>query len=229
MILSIRNTLTAGRVHTLLLAAAFGLLGSLAVGCGKIPVSPHAPLAARAADKQLTDIPAAPVAGKINGAAFKVADARVRIITMEGRERVDILLSDSKIERCGLPLATHDRRVWLRWPGKHVLDGAPIRVEVGQKGPISVHYEQPEDRLWLGHGGGAALLSVRDDGFGAYKGAVWACFDDTEHSCVSGQFEATACRSELNVDDSVWGSARLDAKYPAIGSGVGAGVGSGSH
>jgi hypothetical protein len=211
----------------LALLLSVAALSLTALACGKPPLSSHGGPTGRAADKQLIDIPATTVSGKVHGREFKLVDARVRVETMRGRERVDVLLSDSSIKRCGLPLATHDRRVWLRWQGKPVLDGTPVRVEVGRESskrpngsasPLSAHYETLVDGQWLGHGGGAALLSLRDEGFGKYKGAVWVCFDDAEHSCVSGQFEARACRSELDVDDSVWGAARLDAKYPAVGS-----------
>ncbi len=198
---------------------AWALLGlwsacaALQPACQARPTSQHVALAARAADKQLEDIPTTAVSGTVAGRAFHAADVRVRIITMPGRERVDVLLSETAIKRCGLPLATEDRRVWLRWPGKPVLDGTAVRSELGAKGPLSAHYELIVDKQWMGHGGGAALLSLQDAGFGKYKGALWVCFDDAQRSCVAGSFEARACRSELDVDDSVWGAARLDSTY----------------
>ncbi len=190
-------------------------LGAGQLGCSEAPYAEHRPLSVRAASKELKDIGDGVVSGKLYGTAFTLAEARVRVETMPGRERVDLLLADAPIARCGLPIANDKRRVWLRWKGKPTLDGTPIRVELDDKNsPLSVHYEVPVKELWLSHGGGVALLSLRDRGFGDYTGQVWVCFDDKQESCLSGTFKATQCRSELDVDDSVWGAARLDDSYP---------------
>jgi len=186
----------------------------LLLACQEPEASSHVPLAEKAASHTLEQIPERPVSGTLEGAAFRSVDARVRQVTMRGRERVDVLLSDIPIERCGLPLGTGGRRVWLRLPGKPTLDGSPLRVEVGQASPLSTHYELRKRGAWLGHEGGAALLSLRAAGFGKYQGVLWTCFDDPHKSCVSGRFTASECRSELDVDDDVWGAARLGAQYP---------------
>jgi hypothetical protein len=183
-------------------------------GCNEPPISLHKALSVKAADRTLEQIPAHQVTGTVYGAPFQAADARVRVQTMPGRQRLDLLLSDIPIERCGLPLASKGRRVWLRLPGTPKLDGSPLRAELGQTDLASTHYELLIGGQWLGHAGGAVLLGLRASGFGRYAGALWTCFDDDKRSCVTGRFEATACRSELDVDDDVWGSARLDGKYP---------------
>lgn len=198
------------------LLAARGIALILAItACNAPPTSGPHPLAARASAKTLTDIPATPLAGTLRGKPFKLADARVRIEARAGRERVDVYLSETPIERCGLPLARHGRRVWLRLPGTPTLDGAELRVEAGKPGPFEPHYEVELDGRWLGHGGGAALLSLKSEGFRKYAGQLWACFDDGLDSCVAGRFEASGCRSELDVDDSVWGAAHLESKQAA--------------
>jgi hypothetical protein len=186
----------------------------LLLACKEPPSSSHVPLSERASTRTLEQIPSRPVTGSIRGAAFVMAQARVRVVTMPGRERTDVLLSDVPIERCCLPLATGGRRVWLRIPGARKLDGSPLRAELGETATVSVHYELRVGGQWLGHEGGAALFSLRAAGFGKYEGALWTCFDDAQKSCVSGRFTASECRSELDVDDNVWGAARLDSKYP---------------
>jgi hypothetical protein len=203
---------SSSRLLTLLWLCATWLAST---ACNPPPTSGPHPLAARAATKKLADVPTTSLAGTLRGKPFKLADARVRIETRAGRERVDVYLSETPIERCGLPLARHGRRVWLRLPGQPVLDGAELRVEAGKPGPFEPHYEVELDDKWLGHGGGAALLSLKAEGFGRYAGQLWACFDDGLDSCVAGSFQAAACRSELDVDDSVWGAARLEPKQAA--------------
>jgi len=187
---------------------------ALLLGCNQPPRTTHVSLVEKAATHTLAQIPAQAVGGKLRGAPFSGSDARVRVVTMPGRERVDLLLSDIPIPRCGLPLATRGRRVWVRLPGQPKLDGSPLRAELGETKLLSTHYEALVDGQWLGHEGGAVLLSLRATGFGKYGGALWTCFDDAQESCVSGRFNASECRSELDVDDDVWGAARLGAKYP---------------
>jgi hypothetical protein len=198
--------------------ATWALFACALFACKEPLRSAHHPLAERAATHQLDAIEGDRVHGSLRGQPFEATHAYVRVVTMQGRERVDLLLSERPIEHCGASMARPGRRAWLRLPGTPRLDGRAMRVEAdadARKAPLTTHYELPSDRGILAHGGGAALLSLRDTGFGRYRGALWTCFDDGEGSCLTGRFEASACRSELDVDDSVWGASRLDPAYPA--------------
>lgn len=191
------------------LVAALGLLAA----CRAVPKSENHPLAVRAASKRLEDVPRGRVSGKIADSPFRAADVKVRVETMEGRERVDLIVSTARLDHCGLPRATHDTRVWVRWKGTAPFDGTPVRLEAGQHGRMSVNYEVYEDEQWVSHSGGAALVSIHKV-FGGYEGRLWICFDDGRDSCVTGTFRGVECRSELDVDDSVWGAGRAESETP---------------
>lgn len=182
-------------------------------GCEPTPTSENLPLAARAAGRRLEDIVDGKISGNVRGKPFRAADVRVRVETMLGRERVDLLVSSERLDHCGLSTKTHGTRVWVRWKGTVPMDGRPLRVEPGQHGAMSVHYEEMEDGRWVAHGGGAALVSLTKT-FGRYSGRVWICFDDGLDSCVTGTFSGIECRSELDVDDSVWGAGRVETQTP---------------
>jgi len=194
------------------------VIACMLLGACKEPLrSAHHPLAERAAAREPAAIEGERVTGKLRGEGFDARHAYVRVVEMEGRERVDVLFSEQPIQHCGIPMARPERRVWLRIPGKPAFDGSALRVEANAEpggAALTTHYELPTPEGILAHGGGAALLTLADDGFRRYRGALWTCFDDGQGSCVSGRFEAVACRSELDVDDSVWGASRLDPAYP---------------
>ncbi len=191
------------------LSAGFLLLA----GCEVEPRSENLPLAARAAGKRLEDIADGAITGKLGETAFRAADVKVRVETMAGRERVDILVSADRLAHCGLPSANKAARVWVRWKGTVPTDGTPQRLEAGQHSPMSVHYEVYEEGRWVAHSGGAAVVTLTKN-FGGYAGRLWICFDDGHESCVTGSFTGTACRSELDVDDSVWGAGRAESQTP---------------
>ena len=201
----------------------FRVLGPVAVvlsaglvwltACEPVPKSENHPLTARAASKRLEDIADGGITGKIRDARFRAADVKVRVETMAGRERVDLLVSSERLDHCGLPRATRGTRVWVRWKGTAPTDGTPVRVEAGQDGPVTVNYETLQHGHWVAHAGGAALVSLTKT-FGGYSGRLWICFDDGLDSCVTGTFRGTECRSELDVDDSVWGAGRMETVTP---------------
>ena len=181
--------------------------------CEPTPKSENLPLAVRAASKNLDDIADAGITGKIRETPFTAADVKVRVETMPGRERVDLIVSSARLDHCGLPRANRETRVWVRWKGTAPMDGRAVRVEAGQRGAMSVNYETLHDGHWVSHGGGAGLVSHTKT-FGGYTGRLWICFDDGLDSCVTGSFHGTECRSELDVDDSVWGAGRVETLTP---------------
>lgn len=195
------------------LAAVLSVGLALLTACEPKPTSENRPLAVRAAGKRLEDIAAGDISGKIGGQRFRAADVKVRVETMAGRERVDLLVSSDRLTHCGLPDRAHGARVWVRWKGTVPTDGTPQRLEPGQHGAMSVNYELFEHDQWVAHSGGAAVVSITQ-AFGGYSGRLWICFDDGRDSCVTGTFTGTECRSELDVDDSVWGAGRAEIQTP---------------
>ncbi len=75
------------------------------------------------------------VAGTIDGEPFSTVDARFRVASYRGRERVDLLFSDRAIERCGLPMERPETLVWLRLPGRVQLD--PGTYELLSDAPLA--------------------------------------------------------------------------------------------
>jgi hypothetical protein len=195
------------------LAAVLSAALAVLAACEPKPSSENLPLTARAAGKRLEDIAAGNISGKIGETQFRAVDVKVRVETMAGRERVDLLVSSERLDHCGLPDQAHGARVWVRWKGTVPTDGTPQRLEPGQHSSMSVNYELFEHGDWVAHSGGAALVSITK-AFGGYNGRLWICFDDGRDSCVTGTFSGTECRSELDVDDSVWGAGRAETQTP---------------
>ena len=69
-------------------------------------------------------------AGSIAGQLWQVGDARFRIVTRDGRQRVDLLFWDAPIERCGLPLEREGTLVWVRFAGRTELPEGEYALEV---------------------------------------------------------------------------------------------------
>lgn len=107
------------------------VLAVAVTGCDEAPAAP--PPLPPAESVALEGIGEGPVSGTLDGEAFATADARFRVVSYEGRERVELLFSDRAIERCGLPMDRPDTLLWLRFPGRTHLD--PGRYELLGEAP----------------------------------------------------------------------------------------------
>ncbi len=197
---------------------------TLGAGCAAELEPPPLP---DATSLSLTDIGAeAPVAGTVDGEAFTALDARFRVVRYSGRERVDLLLSDRAIERCGLPFDRPETLVWLRFAGEGAL--APGRYTTtprddgeaegsspeatGAVRPLSVHWERPVgeglDHTIRASGRGVALVEIETASGTAVRGTLHVCFspeggsgggssDGPSPSCVRGRFDARPCWSRI--------------------------------
>jgi hypothetical protein len=162
------------------------------------------------------------VAGTIDGEPFSAVDARFRVVTYEGRERVELLFADRAIERCGLPMDRPETLVWARFPGRSHLD--PGRYELLGEEPaegaaeggvetaqpsFSVHWERPvgeglEHEIRAGHRGVARIEIEQADALattGRLRGRLHVCFAPErggEPECVAGRFDAAPCWSRID-------------------------------
>lgn len=137
------------------------------------------------------------LSGSIAGEAFTAVDVRMRVVEGAGRARVDLLLSDRPIERCGLPIVRSERLVWLRLAGRTSLEVETLaRTEAEQ--PFELHYEVPAgDGLRTEHRG-LATLAIDRVAPDRIEGRLRACFADAEGSCVGGRFVARPCLSRID-------------------------------
>jgi hypothetical protein len=194
----------------------FGLAWLVACDEGAQPPLAAKALEVRAEDLSEHAIPRRRVEGVLRGSPFRVEEARFRVERMPGRERVDLLLSDKPFVRCGVPVATTARKVWLRFQGKVRVEPGVMRVGPADTAPpFTMHYEARASRKWRGEQGGAALLALHRSDAEAMHGRLHACFDDGRGSCVKGWFRARPCTGELDVDDPVVGAGNLAKVRPA--------------
>lgn len=157
------------------------------------------------------DIPNAKVSGTLRGEPFTAKQARFRVERMEGRQRVDVYLADAPLERCGVPIDRHVRRIWLRFDGVTELGPGIYRVHAGSDRPQpSIHYEVPVDFEWVGWRGGAALVLLDSVDADTVRGRLDVVFDDEAASRVQGRFAASSCIGALDVDNPVNGAGLLD-------------------
>jgi hypothetical protein len=183
-----------------ILVCVGGLLGLGLVGCGSKPQA-SGPPATHLDGMSLDAIPATPVSGTLAGEDFTVVEARYRVETFPGRERVDLLLSDKPMRRCGLPIVRDGRIAFLRFNGVTTLPSGEARLSVDDQAPsFSIHYEgRPEgDRVYSGRDGGDALVSFGAPELGRVPGKLFACFGDGHDSCIKGSFVATPCFSRVD-------------------------------
>lgn len=188
----------------------------VAGGC-KYPDAPkkHVPFTVRSKDFRAEQIPNRKVFGTLRGKKFFTQDARFRVEHMAGREHVDLYFADEPIMRCGLPLARHARRVWLRFGGVTHLGPGIYRVDRKDAHPVfTVHYELPAHPGWTAAQGGAALVVIDTVEPDVIQGRMRTCFDDGQGSCVEGRFHATSCVGELDVDNPVTGAGLLNPTRP---------------
>jgi hypothetical protein len=144
-----------------------------------------------------------PLEGTIDGHSFHVIDARFRVVTFAGRERVDLLFADQQIERCGLPLARAQTRVWLRVPGTTSLSVGELTRLDQESDALEVHYERPGAARSDGRGfteahRAIARLEIESASSELVTGRLHACFADVARSCVAGSFRATPCRGRVD-------------------------------
>lgn len=175
-----------------LLALAAALLG-----CAGEP-EPSAPMEATLDALSVEGLEVAP-AGELAGDRFQAKSAYYRVISYEGRERVDLYFDDPAPERCGLPVPRSTRRVFLRFPGNQGFDTGETAVAAdADDPPFTVHYEAPADHGWRGRVGGVAKLAIDEVDDRVVRGRLHVCFDDGQQSCVRGAFEATQCITRVD-------------------------------
>lgn len=184
-------------------------------GCRQPVTRKPVPFVARSQDFHAQDIPNRKVWGRLRGKKFYAADARFRVERMAGRRHVDLYFADSPIYRCGLPLARHHRRVWLRFDGVEQIDPGTFRADLKEAHPpFTVHYQLPAHPGWTAAEGGAGLVVIESVEPDELRGRMHVCFDDGWGSCVEGRFRATSCVGELDVDNPVTGAGLLDPARP---------------
>jgi len=182
-----------------MLASVAGLLSLGLSACGAKPQA-SGPPATRLDGMSLADVPGT-VSGSLSGSDFTVVEARYRVETFPGRERVDLLLSDTPLRRCGLPIVRQGRIAWLRFMGTTTLPTGEARLSTDDQSPaFSIHYEDEADgdRVYVGRDGGDALVSFGEPELGRVAGKVFACFGDGQGSCIKGSFVATPCFSRVD-------------------------------
>lgn len=176
--------------------AAVVLLSCALAACA--PEAPPAPMP-DASGLSLEGLRARSVHGRIGGRSFQVHDARFRVVTRAGRERVDIFLADRPIERCGLPMTRDDTRVWIRFSGRTAIDPGTYALEGEEGEDFDVHYERPNaDGVIESVHRGVARLEIRSASAERVRGVTKVCFADTERSCVEGAFDARPCLSRID-------------------------------
>jgi len=179
----------------------FGVSCALGLFACAEPAVTSGPPATRLDAMSIDGIPSGAVSGSLAGEDFTVAEARYRVENFAGRERVDLLLSDTALRRCGLPIVREGRMVWLRFDGVTELPTGEARVSTGAEAPtFSIHYEQrqTDERRYVGQEGGDALVAFDEATLGHITGKLFACFGDGQESCVKGSFTATPCFSRVD-------------------------------
>ena len=181
--------------------ALVALLASVALlACGE-PAPASGPPSTELSAMSVDAIPATPVSGTLAGKDFTVVEARYRVENFPGRERVDLLLSDTPLRRCGLPIVREGRIAWLRFGGVTSLPTGEARLSAdAEDAPFSIHYEDPsaEGRTYAGRDGGDAVVSLGEGELGRIPGKVFVCFGDGQGSCIKGSFVATPCFSRVD-------------------------------
>lgn len=203
-------------LDTLVAAATLLLAAAACGGCEPAKArSDGEPFTVQAKDLRQSEIPNRRVEGELRGERFHMREAVYRVERMPRRRRLDLWLSDRPFDKCGVPMTTDSRKVWLRFEGRTELEPGARRVDPDDgEPPFSMHYEVPADPEWIGVQGGAALLLVDQVDEDTIAGRLNACFDDGQGSCVRGRFRAQKCAGELDVDDAVRGAGVLEPDRP---------------
>lgn len=169
------------------------LLALAAAACAE-PV-PDAPMPALDAVRLEGADLSRPIAGELGGRAFRARDVRFRVVRGERRERVDLLVSDRRIERCGLPLARPETLLWLRAPGRAALEPGELSSE---DGAVEPHWERPGEDGIDGVHRGVARVAIEAVDAQRIEGVLRVCFADAEGSCAGGRFRARPCASRVD-------------------------------
>lgn len=138
-----------------------------------------------------------PVQGRIAGEPWQLSDARFRVERREGRERVDLLLWDRPIERCGLSIEREGTALWLRFLGRIELEPGEL-ARGADGGPFEVHYEVPHERGFTSVHRGVGEVRIDAVEERSVRGRLRVCFADPEQSCVGGTFDAAPCWSRID-------------------------------
>jgi hypothetical protein len=159
-------------------------------------------------------IPDAPVNGILRGVPFVLRDARYVVDRRVGYAHTDIKLSAGKADSpCGPIAGAHPASVWLRLEGEPITGSKELRLNPGDTGPWSVHYQIFDADGWIGVGEGSAIVSIREPGpDGRLSGGLAVCFADDRKSCVSGSFDAQSCPP--SIDQPVRGAVPVEAIPP---------------
>jgi hypothetical protein len=176
-------------------------LGLFAAACSEPERAYQGAPAVRLDAMNLGAVSSSPVTGTVAGQDFTVVEARYRIDTFPGRERVDLLLSSAPIRRCGVPVVRDGNMVWLRFEGVTELPQQEQRVSADSAEPaFGLHYEilGETERRYEGRQGGDALVTFGTPELGHIAGKIFACFGDGLDSCVKGSFVATPCFSRID-------------------------------
>lgn len=169
------------------------VLGLVLSACAN--VEPTAPMP-EASEVSLEGVGEESVRGTIAGEPFEAVDQRFQVVTREGRERIDLLFADRRIERCGLPTKRVDRRAWIRFPDLALAPGQYERLT--DEGAFEVHYEVPAEHSQFDTSyRGIGRVEVRTVGT-TIDGILRVCFADAERSCIAGSFHATPCLSRID-------------------------------
>ena len=163
-------------------------------GCGE---PAPAPLMPDPGSARLDETPDGPVAGRIAGRAWRLAEARFDVVTRPGRQRVDLLLWDEAVERCGLPIERSGATVWLRFPERTALEPAEHALDA-EEGSFEVHYEVPSEEGFIESHRGVATVRIDEADERAIRGRLRVCFADHDRSCVGGTFDASPCWSRID-------------------------------
>ena len=164
------------------------------VGCSEPPTLAPMPEPSQA---RLDETEEGPVTGDLAGRPWRLVDARFDLVARPGRERVDLLLWDEPIERCGLPIQRSGTAIWLRFPGRTRLEPGEYALE-SERGPFEVHYEVPTEEGFVESHRGVATVRVDEVEPRGVRGRLQVCFADTDRSCVGGTFDASPCWSRID-------------------------------
>lgn len=163
-------------------------------GCGEPAPAPPMP---EPSSTRLDGTANGPVEGQIAGRAWRLAEARFDIVTRPGRQRVDLVLWDVAVERCGLPVERSGATVWLRFPGRTSLETGEHTLDA-EGGPFEAHYEVPSEEGFVESHRGVATVRIDEVAPRVIRGRLRVCFADRERSCVGGTFDAAPCWSRID-------------------------------
>jgi hypothetical protein len=179
-------------------------LATTQLGCRAAEPAP--PVDPKPAPTSASAIPAAPLDGKLAGKPFSMRSARYTVDRRHGFEKIVISVSSASDEaRCGERRPADAPSVWVRRSGPGLPKPEEVRIGANEQGPWEVHYQHRDGHRWLGNGDASALIVVREiEPDMTLVAELWACFADSEGSCVSGHIRADYC--PIRIDQPVRGT-----------------------